>query len=133
MCGDHALVSNGSFVARGFAGDIPHLTKLIIRAIKHKGFALIDIFQPCVSFNYVNTYDWFRKRIYKLEDNKHNISDGKKALEKAFEWGDKIPIGIFYEKESHTYQDNLPYLNNKNLTKISKENVDITSTLNKMK
>ena len=62
----HALVSNGSFVARGFAGDMMHLKGLMVEAIKHSGFAFIDVFQPCVSFNYLNTYDWFLQRIYKL-------------------------------------------------------------------
>ncbi|NIP66980.1 2-oxoacid:ferredoxin oxidoreductase subunit beta, partial [Candidatus Bathyarchaeota archaeon] len=55
----HALVSNGTFVARGFSGDMLHLTELMVEAIKHRGFALLDVFQPCVTFNYLNTYDWF--------------------------------------------------------------------------
>jgi len=128
----HALVSNGSFVARGFAGDMPHLKDLMVDAIKHKGFAFIDVFQPCVSFNYMNTYDWFRKRIYKLETENHDVTDREKALEKAFEWGDRIPIGILYKKERDTYLDNLPHLKDTHLTKVSKENVDITTTMNEM-
>jgi len=128
----HALVSNGSFVARGFAGDMPHLKDLMVDAIKHKGFAFIDVFQPCVSFNYMNTYDWFRKRIYKLETENHDVTDREKALEKAFEWGDRIPIGILYKKERDTYLDNLPHLKDTQLSKVSKENVDITTTMNEM-
>ncbi len=65
----HALVSNGTFVARGFSGDMLHLKGLIVEAIKHRGFAFIDVFQPCVTFNYLNTYDWFRQRVYKLEED----------------------------------------------------------------
>jgi len=128
----HALVSDGTFVARGFSGDMFHLKDLIVEAIKHRGFAFIDVFQPCVSFNYLNTYDWFRQRVYKLEDEGHDVTDRKKALEKAFEWGDRIPIGIFYKKERPTYRDNLPHLKDAPLTKVPKENVDITSTINEM-
>ena len=128
----HALVSNGSFVARGFAGDMIHLKGLMVEAIKHRGFAFIDVFQPCVSFNYLNTYDWFRQRIYKLEDEGHDVTDHKKALEKAFEWGDRIPIGIFYKKEKPTYQDNLPQLKDTQLTSVPKENVDITVAMKEM-
>jgi len=128
----HALVSNGTFVARGFSGDMLHLKGLIVEAIKHRGFAFIDVFQPCVTFNYLNTYDWFRQRVYKLEEEGHNVTDRKKALEKAFEWGDRIPIGIFYNKERPTYHDNLPHVKDVPLTKLPTENVDTPSTLNEM-
>jgi 2-oxoglutarate ferredoxin oxidoreductase subunit beta len=128
----HALVSNGTFVARGFSGDMFHLKKLIVEAIKHRGFAFIDVFQPCVTFNYLNTYDWFRQRVYKLEEENHDVTDRKKALEKALEWGDRIPIGIFYNKERATYHDNLPHVKGVSLTKVPTKNVDITSALNEM-
>jgi 2-oxoglutarate ferredoxin oxidoreductase subunit beta len=128
----HALVSNGTFLARGFSGDMFHLKNLIVKAIKHRGFAFIDVFQPCVTFNYLNTYDWFRQRVYKLEEENHDVTDRKKALEKALEWGDRIPIGIFYNKERPTYHDNLPHVKDVSLTKVPTENVDITSTLNEI-
>jgi len=128
----HALVSNGTFVARGFSGDMLHLKGLIVEAIKHRGFAFIDVFQPCVSFNYLNTYDWFRQRVYKLEEENHDVTDRKKALDKALEWGDRIPIGIFYNKERPAYHDNLPHIKDEKLTKLPTENVDITSTINEM-
>ena len=128
----HALVSNGTFVARGFSGDMFHLKNLIVEAIKHRGFAFIDVFQPCVTFNYLNTYEWFRQRVYKLEEEDHDVTDRRKALEKAFEWGDRIPIGIFYNKERPTYHDNLPHLKDAPLTKVPTKNVDITSTINEL-
>jgi len=128
----HALVSNGSFVARGFSGDMFHLKNLMVAAIKHRGFAFLDVFQPCVSFNYMNTYDWFSQRVYKLEEEDHDVTDRKKALEKALEWGDKIPIGIFYNKERPIYRDSLPHVKDTPLTKVPTENVDITSALNEM-
>ncbi len=129
----HALVSNGTFVARGFAGDMRHLTGLIVEAIKHRGCAFLDVFQPCVAWNYLNTYDWFRQRVYKLEDEGHNVTDRRKALEKTFEWGDRIPIGIFYQEKRPTYRDNLPHLKDYPLTKLSTEDIDITSLLRRMK
>ena len=125
----HALVSNSSFVARGFSGDMFHLKKLMVEAIKHRGFAYVDVFQPCVSFNYLNTYDWFSQRVYKLEDEGHDFTDRNNALEKAFEWGDRIPIGIFYNKERPTYQDSIPQATKEPPTKVPTENVDITSAL----
>lgn len=125
----HALVSNGTFVARGFAGDMLHLKGIIMKAITHKGFAFIDVFQPCVSFNYLNTYDWFRERIYKLEDENHDVTDQKEALEKAFEWGERIPIGILYNKERPTYHDNLQHVKDIQLTNLPKENVDISDIM----
>ena len=128
----HALVSNGTFVARGFSGDMLHLKSLIMEAIKHRGFAFLDVFQPCVTFNYLNTYDWYRQRVYKLEEEGHDVTDSNKALQKAFEWGDRIPIGIFYKKERTTYRDNLPHVKNLNLTKLPTENIDITATMKEM-
>jgi 2-oxoglutarate ferredoxin oxidoreductase subunit beta len=106
-----AIVCGASFVGRGFAGDAEHLSSLIKQGISHRGFALIDILQPCVSFNHKNTYQWYRERVYKLEDESgYNPSDKKVALEKAQEWGERIPIGIIYRKELSVYEDQLPAL-----------------------
>ena len=106
-----AIVCGASFVGRGFAGDAEHLSSLIKQGISHRGFALIDILQPCVSFNHKNTHQWYRERVYKLEDESgYNTSDKKAALEKAQEWGERIPIGIIYRKELPVYEDQLPAL-----------------------
>lgn len=129
----HALVSNGSFVARGFAGDPKHLQSLIVQASRHRGFNYIDVFQPCVTFNYLNTFDWFRQRVYKLEEVGHDVSDRQKALEKSFEWGDRIPIGIFYKDERPTFRDNLPQVKEMPLTKLPIEGVDISRVIESMK
>ena len=129
----HALVSSGSFVARGFAGDPKHLQGLIVQAAKHRGFNYIDVFQPCVTFNYLNSFEWFRQRVYKLEDTGHNVSDRQKALEKSFEWGERIPIGVFYKDERSTFSDNLPQVKGVPLTKLSIEDVDISCIIESMK
>ena len=128
----HALVSNGTFVARGYSGDMRHLTGLMVEAIKHRGFAFLDVFQPCVTFNYLNTYDWFKEKVYKLEEEGYDYTDRQKALEKSFEWGDRIPIGIFYKEERPTYRDGLPHVKDMSLTKLPIEDIDITSVLKNM-
>jgi 2-oxoglutarate ferredoxin oxidoreductase subunit beta len=128
----HALVANATFVARGFSGDMFHLKKLIVEAIQHIGFSFIDIFQPCVTFIYLNTYDWFTKRIYKLEDSKHDHTNLEKAIDLSLEWGNRIPIGIFFKKERLTYRDNLPHLKGLDLPCLSSITTDITSNLNEM-
>jgi 2-oxoglutarate ferredoxin oxidoreductase subunit beta len=128
----HALVSNGTFVARGYSGDMRHLVSLMVEALKHKGFAFLDVFQPCVTFNYLNTYDWFRKRVYKLEEEGHDYADIETALERSFEWGDRIPIGIFYRAERPTFLDNLPQLKEAPLRELPTEDMDITSILRTM-
>ena len=112
-----AIVSGASFVGRGFAGDIDHLSHLIKKGITHRGFALIDILQPCVSFNHKNTFQWYRERVYKLEDEKYDPSDKKAALEKALVWGERIPIGIIYDENLPVYEDQLPALSDGPLVK----------------
>ena len=112
-----AIVSGASFVGRGFAGDIDHLSHLIKKGITHRGFALIDILQPCVSFNHKNTFQWYRERVYKLEDEKYDPSDKKAALEKALVWGERIPIGIIYDENLPVYEDQLPALSEGPLVK----------------
>jgi 2-oxoglutarate/2-oxoacid ferredoxin oxidoreductase subunit beta len=112
-----AIVNGASFVGRGYAGDIDHLSNLIKKGISHRGFALIDILQPCISFNHKNTFQWYRERVYKLEDERHDPSDKKAALEKALEWGDKIPIGIIYEDKLPVYEDQVPALSKGPLVK----------------
>ncbi|MFC1846118.1 2-oxoacid:ferredoxin oxidoreductase subunit beta [Chloroflexota bacterium] len=106
-----ALAAGASFIARGFAGDVKHLASLIKQGIKHRGFALIDILQPCVSFNHRNTYDWYQERIYRLDqDASYNPGNKTIAFEKAQEWGERIPIGIIYQTELQVFEDQLPAL-----------------------
>ena len=103
-----AIASGASFVARGFAGNIPHLTKIFAEAISHKGFSLVDILQPCVTLNSLNTFEWYRNRVYILDN--HDVQNKEQAFARAQEWGEKIPIGIFYKKEKPVFEDNLPQL-----------------------
>lgn len=101
-----AISLDASFVARGSAGE-PELTKEIIKkAINHKGFALVDVFQACISFNKVNTYKWFKDHTYRLEEN-YDPKDRNNAFKRALE-EDPMGLGIFYVNENKTvFEDNL--------------------------
>jgi len=110
-----ALSAGATFVARGFSGDAKNLAELFERAIRHKGFALVDALSPCVTYNKVNTYDWFKQRVYKLENAGHDRGDIGQAFARAIEWPmvqrDRIPVGVFYERPGvPTYEDLDPAL-----------------------
>ena len=104
-----AIASDCSFVARGFAGEIDHLAGLIKAGIRHRGFAFIDILQPCVSFNRVNTFKWYSDRVYQIDDDSnYDVANRLQAFEKAQEWGDKIPIGLLYRNQRPTLEQQIP-------------------------
>jgi len=102
-----AIALDASFVARVFCGDMEETKKIFKAAIQHKGYALVDIFQPCVTFNKLNTYQWFRENTYYLEDS-YNPYDRNQAFKRATETG-KYPLGIFYKNpDKKTFEENLP-------------------------
>ena len=114
-----ALAQGATFVARGFTGDVAHLTDLFVAALRHKGFALVDVFQPCVTFNKVDTGTWFRERVYKLgEDAGYDPGDRSAAMQRSHTAFHeltctpdecRVPIGVYYREEGvPTYQDGLP-------------------------
>jgi len=99
-----AIALDASFVARAFAGDIERTTDILKKAIQHNGYALVDIFQPCVTFNKLNTIQWFKEHTYNLEN--HDPSDRQKAFEKATEI-EKLPLGIFYQSpQKPSFEEN---------------------------
>jgi 2-oxoglutarate/2-oxoacid ferredoxin oxidoreductase subunit beta len=100
-----SLAGGASFVARAFSGEPAHLAEIFKMAIQHKGFAHVDVFSPCVTFNKTNTYPFFKQRVYKLEDEKHDTKNFEAAIKKAYEWGERIPIGVFYAQERATYEE----------------------------
>jgi 2-oxoglutarate ferredoxin oxidoreductase subunit beta len=106
-----AITMGATFVARGYPGELRHLVWLMGEAVKHRGYALIDVLQPCVTFNRRSSYSFYRPRVYKLEDEDHDVSDRAAAWELAYEWGERIPIGVFYRVEGlPTYEDQVPAL-----------------------
>ena len=123
-----AVALDCSFVARGFAGDPVHLRGLIREAINHKGFALVDILQPCVTFNKVNTYEWYKQRVYPIEPE-YNPEDRVEAFKKALEWGEHIPVGVIYRNHRQTFEERIPIISNKPLVKQSFEFSKIEITL----
>lgn len=112
-----AISSGATFVARGFSGEAKQLSDLIQAGIAHRGFSLIDVFSPCVTYNKVNTYPFFKEKVYKLEDENWDSSDFHKSLEKSFEWGDRIPLGVLYETSQPIYEDSEPAFKNGPLVK----------------
>ena len=99
------LACGATFVARGFTGDMQHLRSLILQAVRHRGFAFIDVLQHCPSFN--PTQEKFKPKVYDLQKEGHNVEDFAAAWERAKEWNDRIPIGIFYRVEKEIYENQL--------------------------
>ena len=160
-----AIASGFTFVARGYSYDIRHLKDLIVQAVRHPGLSFLDVLQPCPTYNDLNTRDWYagadlmdeaqkrHSRIYKLEetgyepivhyDSEVEINEKlSQALIKSLEWGNKIPIGVFYKNENTTpytkrIQDKIPnYLENppakQNVSKDGYSNTDISKILDSL-
>jgi 2-oxoglutarate ferredoxin oxidoreductase subunit beta len=102
-----AVVCGATYVARGFSGQQKHLVSLIKGAIEHRGFALVDVFSPCVTYNKDNTHEFFKQRTQKLEEMGHDPTDRNAAIEKGSQWGDVIPIGLFYRNDDVPSLDEL--------------------------
>jgi 2-oxoglutarate ferredoxin oxidoreductase subunit beta len=116
-----AIVSGYTYVARSYAYDVIHLRNTIVKAVEHKGLSFIDALQPCPTYNDINTKEWYggedrkdpktgkpQPRLYKLEETgfdpvvhseEEDLKKKLQAIEKANEWGDRIPIGLFYRNE----------------------------------
>jgi 2-oxoglutarate ferredoxin oxidoreductase subunit beta len=123
-----AIALDCSFVARGFSGDMPHLTELMEAAFHHKGFSLVDILQPCVTFNKVNTHEWYKQRVYHI-GREHDPEDKIEAFKRAQEWGDRIPLGIVYKNDRQTYEERIPVIQEKPLVRHSFEASTLKATL----
>ncbi|MCC6174970.1 MAG: 2-oxoacid:ferredoxin oxidoreductase subunit beta [Chloroflexi bacterium] len=107
-----AIAAGASFIARASAADPKHMASVFQAAITHRGYSLVDCLQPCVTYNKINTYDWYRSRTYKLgEEPGYDPSNRAQAWAKAQEWGDRIPIGIIYESDERpTYEEQVSAL-----------------------
>ena len=111
-----AVALDCSFVARGFAGDPAQLKNLIKEAVNHNGFSLLDILQPCVTFNKINTYQWYRERVYQIEAE-YNPEDRIEAFRRSLEWGERIPTGIIYRNSRPPLEGRIPAIKDKPLVK----------------
>jgi 2-oxoglutarate/2-oxoacid ferredoxin oxidoreductase subunit beta len=117
-----AVALHAGFVARSFAGLEDHLVSMISLAIKHPGFSLVDILQPCVSFNKVNTFSWYKNRCYTLPET-YDPTDWSAAMAKASEWGEKIPVGVIYRNDRLPFEAHFDCLQERPLVKqkVNKE------------
>jgi len=108
-----AIALNASFVARAFAGDPEQTREILKKAIRHEGYALVDVFQPCPSFNKLNTLQWFKERTYYLEDS-YDPADRNEAFKRATE-EERFPLGVFYiNRDKKTFEGNVgTYRDNK--------------------
>lgn len=126
------LSDHAGFVARGYAGDMPHLIGLVKEAMTYEGFSLLDVLQPCPTFNKINTYQWYQERIYKLEDS-YQPNDKKLAWEKSQEM-EKMPVGVFYRDDNlEAYHQQLYQLDQATLIKQRPSQVSIAETLTEFK
>ncbi len=94
-----AISMDAPFVARTSAGEPAHMKEIIAQAIAHKGFSLVDIFQPCVVFNKVNTYQWFKEKTYIFDEHDHDVTDRNSAFARAIE-DDRFGLGVFYRNDA---------------------------------
>jgi len=160
-----AVASGFTFVARGYSYDVRHLKDLIVQAVNHNGLSFLDVLQPCPTYNDINTRDWYagadlmdeaqkrHSRIYKLEETGydpivHYADDVEineklsQSLIKSLEWGNKIPIGVFYKNDTISpyttrLQDKIPnYMENppskQNISKNGYSNTDISKILDSL-
>jgi 2-oxoglutarate ferredoxin oxidoreductase subunit beta len=126
-----AIASGATFVARAYSGDMPKLSEIMIEANKHKGFSVIDILQPCVTFNKVCTHSFYQENIYYL-DKDYDSSNKQKALEKTIEFGEKkIALGIFYTTDRPSYESQINQIKNKPLVEIPVERSNIEELFKK--
>src|SRR3989344_2418437 len=126
------LAMGATYVARGYAYEVKHLQKLIVDGIRHKGFSIIDIFQPCSTYNKIQTISWYKQNLVKMEDIGHDPSDFAEAIKKAT-MTEKLPIGLFYKDEKPTYEDGIPQISAMPLVKQDINNIDIKPLLDKFK
>lgn len=136
-----AIAEGATFVARGFAGDIPHLTGLLLEALRHDGFALVDVFQPCVTWNKLNTFAWFRERVYTLDEGTWDATDRTKAFDLSLTtFHDmactpdecRIPLGVLYRESGRpSYRGQLPQLD-RPLWRSAVDPRDISAALDRL-
>ncbi len=113
-----AITLDAVFVARSYSKEIELTSKLIEEGVNTPGFSLIDVLQPCVSFNHTNTYKWYNDRVYQLGSS-YDPTDKSKAYKKSSEWGNKIPVGVIYKNSRKTYLEN--YMKPKDLPLIKRK------------
>jgi len=127
-----AIATGATFVARGYSGDMEHLKDLYVAAVRHHGFALVDVFQVCVTYNPSHSYKWYKDRIYKL-GGEHDPTDRDAALRLALNLGtDRLPIGILYRAKRPAFEDHLPQAAQTPLVDHDIQNINIAHLMEEM-
>lgn len=124
-----AVAMHAGFVARSFVGNEDHLVAVIQQAIAHRGFSLVDILQPCVSFNKVNTFRWYKDRCEPLPQD-YDPTDWETAMKTAAIWGERIPIGVIYENDRTPFEERFPVLKKGPLVKQGVDREAFKSVVN---
>lgn len=122
-----AIIAGATFVARGYCGDLRQLTNVYTAAIKHRGFAFVDVLQVCVTFNPERDYKWYQQRVYNVDEAGHDPNDRDKALSLAVHSDDsgRLATGLFYRTDKPTYENLLPQLKGAPLVEHEIDNVDV--------
>ncbi len=126
-----ALSSGATFIAQGFSSDIKGLTKLIEDAINHDGFSFVNVFSPCVTYNKINTYDWFKEHLISVDDIENYDSEDKQLAIKTVIEHESLVTGIVYQdKETPSYESQIKELDD---MPLAKRDIQITEdTFNKL-
>lgn len=124
-----AMASGATFVAQSLSSNLKQLTHVIEEGIKHEGFSLINVFSPCVTFNKINTYDWFKEHVVDLDDIPDYDSTNRiMAMSKIMETEGMLCGVIYQNKESRSYEDKVPGFKKEALVKqdlkLSEEDFD---------
>jgi 2-oxoglutarate/2-oxoacid ferredoxin oxidoreductase subunit beta len=129
-----AIALDCGFVARGFSADNEQLTDLIVEGINYQGFSLIDVLQPCVTFNKKNTHEWYSQRVYKIADVPgYDPFDKMAAYRKSAEWGERIPLGVIYRNNRSSYEQKSGLAQLPPLVEQPLEDINITRILNDLR
>ncbi|UCC43700.1 MAG: 2-oxoacid ferredoxin oxidoreductase [Candidatus Zixiibacteriota bacterium] len=125
-----AIAAGATFVARGFSGNIDQLNDLVVAAVRHRGFAFIDVMQICVTYNPARGYKWYKERVYDVQEGSHDPADRNKALISAVEFDeDRLATGIFYQGDQNPYEESLPQLGTDPLVNQDIEGIDVRSLM----
>lgn len=127
-----AISQGATYVAQGFAMNIHHLKKLIVDGIQHPGYALIDVYQGCPTYNKHNTLEWYREHLYTIDDQ-HDPTDKNKAMQLALSARDRFPLGLFYREIKPTYESMLPALSQGAPAHRDIRNIDVSAWMKKFK
>jgi 2-oxoglutarate ferredoxin oxidoreductase subunit beta len=118
-----AISSGATFVAQGFSSDIKGLTKMIEDAINHDGFSFVNVFSPCVTYNKVNTYDWFKENLTSIDDiEDYDVTDKQKAMQNVLAYESLLKGIVYQDTETPSYESQIAELDD---TPLAKKDIKI--------